>query len=208
MGRGDSRVLKRHAAKVDGHLANDCQLLSRPGSLDRRWLEGCHSGCLPRRKKQSQARTNRRMETSDSMRARHLRKRRRAGIRKFNDGEHAAQASKVVRASERASPSHRASTRYQCSGILVAGLLSSLLRNDWGAKGEESPGFYVCPNGLFSGFLFQLGNICAMKSVKLCGLGSYYTLHEVTQLGITFLFGVFGSSIGPTKCESFGVESP
>jgi len=85
---------------------------------------------------------------------------------------------------------------YQCSGILLAGILFAVLRNSWNEHGEYSPGFYVAPEGLVTGVLFQIANITATFSVKACGLGNYYTLHQVTNLGFTFLVGVLGPAIG------------
>jgi len=92
---------------------------------------------------------------------------------------------------------------YQCNGILLAALVCSMLRNKWQAPGEVSSGFYVCPSGIVSGLVFQVGNICAMKSVKLCGLSSYCIVHELSQLGVAYFFGVYGPRLGiPTTPPS------
>ena len=89
---------------------------------------------------------------------------------------------------------------YQCSGILVTGVICAVLNNNWNALGQTSPGFYVCPEGLVSGMIFVLANCTANVSVKLCGLGNYYTLHQVTNLGLAFVVGVFGPQWGiPAK---------
>mmetsp|Transcript_4964 Transcript_4964/g.13776 ORF Transcript_4964/g.13776 Transcript_4964/m.13776 type:complete len:478 (+) Transcript_4964:78-1511(+) len=85
---------------------------------------------------------------------------------------------------------------YQCSGITLAGFFCALVRNNWSYEGEMSSGFYVCPEGLLMGVLFQVANILATRSVKLCGLGVYYTMHQVTNLGLTFVVGIFGPKIG------------
>jgi len=89
---------------------------------------------------------------------------------------------------------------YQCSGVLLGGLVCALLRNDWSAHGEQSNGFYVAPEGLLSGALLQLANITATFSVKAVGLGTYYTMHQVTNLGLSFVVGIFGADLGlPAK---------
>jgi len=84
---------------------------------------------------------------------------------------------------------------YQCSGIMLAGLMCAAVRNVW-SDDFRSSGFYVAPEGLISGFLFVIGNIVATFSVKACGLGNYYTVHELTNLGITFVIGVYGKYMG------------
>ena len=42
---------------------------------------------------------------------------------------------------------------FQCCGILLAGLLQALWRNDWEAPGLSAPGFYVCREGVLVGGL-------------------------------------------------------
>ncbi|CAE7695976.1 TMEM144, partial [Symbiodinium sp. CCMP2456] len=42
---------------------------------------------------------------------------------------------------------------YQCSGIMLAGLVCAAVRNVW-SDDFRSSGFYVAPEGLISGFLF------------------------------------------------------
>mmetsp|Transcript_114416 Transcript_114416/g.356326 ORF Transcript_114416/g.356326 Transcript_114416/m.356326 type:complete len:483 (-) Transcript_114416:128-1576(-) len=84
---------------------------------------------------------------------------------------------------------------YQCSGIMMAGTACALVRNDW-TLATRSPGFYVAPEGLLAGVLFQVANILAAVSVKIFGLGNYYTVHQVSNLGVTFFVGVFGPDFG------------
>merc|ERR1719221_540541 len=84
---------------------------------------------------------------------------------------------------------------YQCCGIMLSGLALALASNDWTAS-TTSSGFYVAPEGLLSGLLFQVANITATLSVKAFGLGNYYTVHQVTNLGVTFVVGVFGPQFG------------
>mmetsp|Transcript_11842 Transcript_11842/g.33461 ORF Transcript_11842/g.33461 Transcript_11842/m.33461 type:complete len:523 (+) Transcript_11842:32-1600(+) len=84
---------------------------------------------------------------------------------------------------------------YQCSGIMLAGIACALVRNDW-AQTTTSTGFLMVPEGLLSGVIFQVANIIATISVKSFGLGNYYTVHQVTNLGVTFVVGVFGPNFG------------
>ncbi|CAJ1420823.1 unnamed protein product [Effrenium voratum] len=84
---------------------------------------------------------------------------------------------------------------YQCSGIMLAGLICAMVRNVW-ADDFRSSGFYVAPEGLISGSIFVIGNIVATISVKACGLGNYYTVHQLSNLGLTFAIGVYGKNVG------------
>ncbi|CAE8704858.1 unnamed protein product [Polarella glacialis] len=79
---------------------------------------------------------------------------------------------------------------------MISGFICAIFRNNWHETGEQSSGFYVAPEGMLSGLIFVVGNITGTFSVKACGLGNYYTVHQVTNLGITFLVGVYGPSLG------------
>lgn len=89
---------------------------------------------------------------------------------------------------------------YQCSGIMLMGVICAGLRNNWWSDTPSSTGYYVAPEGLLSGFIFQLANVVATRSVKSFGLGLYFTTHQVTNLFTAFLVGVLGHKVGlPTK---------
>lgn len=84
---------------------------------------------------------------------------------------------------------------YQCCGIILSGIVFASANNDW-TDAYHSSGFYVAPEGLLSGLVFQLANVTATHAVKIFGLGNYYTVHQVSNLGLTFVVGVFGSRFG------------
>jgi len=85
---------------------------------------------------------------------------------------------------------------FMCSGIMLGGLTIALARNDWTSLQLSSRGFYLTPEGLVSGLAWQSANVLATMSVQYFGLGNYYIWHELTNLGGTFVIGVFGPSIG------------
>lgn len=85
---------------------------------------------------------------------------------------------------------------YQSSGILIGGLIWACLRNDWDAPPGTSQSFTMAPEGLLFGVIYQLANILAIFAVKTVGIGVYYTVHEVTNLGGAFIIGVFGPQLG------------
>lgn len=73
---------------------------------------------------------------------------------------------------------------FQCCGILLAGLLQALWRNDWEAPGLSAPGFYVCREGVLSGVFFQLANVLATQAVRTFGMSHYFTTQKVAG-GVT-----------------------
>lgn len=85
---------------------------------------------------------------------------------------------------------------FQCCGILIAGVTFALCHNDWGIEGLVSTGFYVAPESLLSGFIFHLANLAGTFGVKLCGLGNYFLIHQLSNVGCAFLLGVVGPSFG------------
>ena len=92
---------------------------------------------------------------------------------------------------------------FQCCGILLAGLLQALWRNDWEAPGMNAPGFYVCREGVVSGVFFQLANVLATQAVRTFGMSHYFTTQKVTNLGGALVVGVFGGRFGlPVQAPS------
>lgn len=87
---------------------------------------------------------------------------------------------------------------FQCSGIMICGIIFAIVSNDWPAIGSptQPQGFYLAYEGLLSGFMFTIANIGATLSVKFVGLGTYFTLHELTNLGGSFLIGTLGQKVG------------
>lgn len=82
---------------------------------------------------------------------------------------------------------------YQCSGILLGGIAFTMQRNVWA---DPAGNFYFSWEGLLAGFIWTLANVFATMAVKLCGLGTYFILHEMTNIGGAFLVGVFGNYVG------------
>ena len=77
---------------------------------------------------------------------------------------------------------------FQCCGILLAGLLQALWRNDWEAPGLSAPGFYVCREGVLSGVFFQLANVLATQAVRTFGMSHYFTTQKVAPGVISVLY--------------------
>merc|ERR1719454_1275305 len=83
-----------------------------------------------------------------------------------------------------------------CMGMLLSGMTFSMIINDWSAPAGTSPGFYVHPEGLLSGLLYQLATAVATQAVKKVGLGVYFTVHEFTNVLATLVIGFLGPSLG------------
>lgn len=92
---------------------------------------------------------------------------------------------------------------FQCSGIMISGLLFAMCTNDWDA-GRDSPlqprGFYVAYEGVISGIVFQVAISLSNLAVKRVGLGAYFSFHEITNLMGSFVAGTIGADLGvPTE---------
>lgn len=91
----------------------------------------------------------------------------------------------------------------RCKVFSLPACLPLCFLNNWNAPAGVSFAFYVHPEGLLSGVIYQLGSAFAVKAVSKVGLGIYYTVHEFSNVGVTVLIGFVGPALGfPAKAPS------
>jgi len=84
---------------------------------------------------------------------------------------------------------------YESIGFLVAGIAFALCYNKWDALAGSSPAFYVHREGLVAGMLYQVGSVMATQAVHKVGIGNYYIIHEITNVGASLFIGFLGPSL-------------
>lgn len=86
---------------------------------------------------------------------------------------------------------------YQCSGVMACGVVVALLTNDWGKTfADANLSFCVAPEGFLAGLVYHTGNVLSLEAVRLVGLRTYFTTHEITNLGGAYVIGLLGKQAG------------